>query len=239
MKMRYLAAALLLLGAAPANAVDINIISVTGTWVDIDPNALPGSSGLGTGSIRWGLPTNQPQSGYDFVGNAPQTFALGSGATLGTFTHINNPINAGSSITGATLALSISFTAPDLGIVVAKVLNSQFIFQHNETSNVGGNNCCPDIVTAFLNPAQTELFSFGGVDYAFGVTGFQVNNQNFVSFSSPEGGTNNAFLRGTFADVTQFAVPGPAAGAGIPGLIAACAGLWGLARHRRRRQATA
>jgi len=237
MKMRYLAAALLLLGAAPANAVDINIITVTGTWVDIDPNALPGSSGLGTSSIRWGQPTNQPQSGYDFAGNAPQTFALGSGATLGTFTHINNPINAGSSITGATLNLSISFTAPDL-FAGSKVLNSQFIFSHNETSNITPPaGCCPDIVTAVLNPAQTQVFSFGGHDYAFGVTGFQVNNVNFVQFSSPEGGTNQAFLRGTFADVTTFAVPGPAAGAGIPGLIAACGGLFALIRRRRRQAA--
>jgi hypothetical protein len=233
---RLLFAALLALATVPAHAVDINILTVTGTWVDIDPNALPGSSGLGTSSIRWGQPTNQPQSGYDFAGNAPQTFALGSGATLGTFTHINNPINAGSSITGATLALQISFTAPDL-FVGTKIMNSQFIFSHNETSNVGGNNCCPDIVTAVLNPAQTDLFSFNGIDYAFGVTGFQVGNTNFVQFSSPEGGTNQAFLRGTFADVTQFAVPGPVVGAGIPGIIAACAGLVALARRRRRQAA--
>jgi hypothetical protein len=33
-----------------------------------------------------------------------------------------------------------------------------------------------------------------------------------------------------------FVVPGPLAGAGVPGLIAACSGLWGLRFWRRRRQ---
>ena len=38
-------------------------------------------------------------------------------------------------------------------------------------------------------------------------------------------------------DVSPFAVPGPAVGAGVPGLLAGCFGLWGLARRRRARQA--
>jgi hypothetical protein len=33
--------------------------------------------------------------------------------------------------------------------------------------------------------------------------------------------------------LTDSAVPGPIAGAGVPGLVAACAGLWGFARRRR------
>jgi len=37
-------------------------------------------------------------------------------------------------------------------------------------------------------------------------------------------------------DVTNVAVPAPLAGAGLPGLIAGCMGLFGLARRRRRRQ---
>ena len=35
---------------------------------------------------------------------------------------------------------------------------------------------------------------------------------------------------------TPFAVPGPLAGAGIPGLIAACLGMLGIRTWRRRRQ---
>jgi len=39
--------------------------------------------------------------------------------------------------------------------------------------------------------------------------------------------------------VVPAAVPGPIAGAGLPGLIGACAGLFGLNRWRRKRRVTA
>jgi hypothetical protein len=38
-------------------------------------------------------------------------------------------------------------------------------------------------------------------------------------------------------DVAAVAVPGPVVGAGLPGIFAACVGLWGLAMRRRKRNA--
>ena len=73
-----------------------------------------------------------------------------------------------------------------------------------------------------------------GHDYVFGITGFQVGAVNFASFSSPEGQTNGAELRASFNDAGTFAVPGPIAGDGLPGIVAALGGLIGLAKRRRR-----
>jgi hypothetical protein len=46
---------------------------------------------------------------------------------------------------------------------------------------------------------------------------------------------NAGELSGYGGDLSTFAVPGPLAGAGLPGLIAACGMMLGLARHRRRK----
>ena len=52
-----------------------------------------------------------------------------------------------------------------------------------------------------------------------------------VTYSDASGaGTNNDPCVGC----TPFLVPGPIVGAGLPGLITACLGLWGLHRRRRR-----
>lgn len=54
----------------------------------------------------------------------------------------------------------------------------------------------------------------------------------FLTLAGQGGGTS-----GYGGDLTVRAVPGPLAGAGLPGLIAACVGLFGLAARRRRRAA--
>jgi len=56
-------------------------------------------------------------------------------------------------------------------------------------------------------------------------------NRCFSQFSSPEGGSNQASIFGSFVDVKT--VPGPIVGAGLPGLVMACSGLLALARRRR------
>ena len=225
--------------ATPASADSVTITSVTGKWTDVNPDGV--ASGLGTISIRWGNSTGFGQSGYDFISHVPPPQNLGVGATfdLADFRHINQPIT-GDTITQATLDVVIKFTS-DLfndGLAV-HTANSQFKFNHNETPNDCNPQpgCANDIVTAVLNPnaLNTTHFLIGTHDYVFGITGFQVGANAFASFSSPEGQINTAQLNASFNDAGTFAVPAPAVGAGVPGLVAACMTMLGFNYRRRRR----
>jgi hypothetical protein len=216
-----------------AHASTLNVTSVTGVWTATTGTPF-NLNGLGSNSIRWGDPaTNAGQSGYDFVGVAPPTQTFTSSPfTLGTFTHINEPIASGTSITGATLLVTFQFNT-DADGNIAHTLVETYQFAHNETPNNCG--CSPgddDIVTALLNVGGSQTIPIGGQNFVFNVTAFEQNGNTVTQFSSPEGGTNSAFLIGSFVDVRT--VPGPIAGAGLPGLIAACGSLLALARRRRR-----
>jgi hypothetical protein len=216
-----------------AHAVSVTIDSVTGTWSDVQGTPT-GLIGVGSNQINWGTPFGGGQSGYRFVGVAPPPqgpYSAGTSFDLGTFTHFNQVILNGTSITGAALNLTITFES-DL-FSGQQTLTSQFVFTHNETPNIPtaqDPNCCADIVTAMTNVGGSTTFSSGGVDYIFAFTGFQQGGVNFTQFLSPENGTNQAVLHGSFVD--PVGVPGPVVGAGLPGLVMACGGLLGWWRRR-------
>jgi hypothetical protein len=52
----------------------------------------------------------------------------------------------------------------------------------------------------------------------------------YLELAGTGGGTS-----GYGGNISTVAVPGPIAGAGVPGLVAACAGLLALVRRRRRK----
>ena len=169
------------MSAHEAQAVEVTILSVTGTWSNVTGTATD-LNGTNTNQIFFGENIGNGQSSYKFVGAAPPAqgpFPVGSGLfTLGTFTHINRPIGGGSSITGATLNLSIEF---DTDVTSPATLSSSFTFLHNETPNdMEAGNCCDDIVTAFTNVGGSTTLNIGGIDHIFSFTGFQVGGFNFA-----------------------------------------------------------
>lgn len=233
--------ALSIAGAAQAASVTIN--SVQGSWVSVEGGK--NVTGRNTSEIRWGTSTGSGKSGYGFseVGGMPNYDVKPDTAfDLGVFTHYNNEILAGGSITGASLKVDINLSIGGR----QERITTYFDFDHWETLNQastcgnGGANGsgvnsagCADRVTAVTNLGTSETFLVDGDEYAFTISGFD----GLTEFWTTEDQENSAMLRGQFTlvshgDIPEVApVPLPAAawllGAGVAGLAVA-------ARRRRR-----
>ena len=108
-------AAAALVSITSAQAASVDLVSVDGIWLDPQPGAVYGITGVGTSALSWGMPAGYGQSGYTFDGAAPPVVTdvpVSSLFKLGTFTHHNNPIKASpgdglaASITSATLQVT-------------------------------------------------------------------------------------------------------------------------------------
>lgn len=235
-------AAALGLGAGGVQAASLTVTDISGAWSSWTGGTAVAAGAQGsTAQLRWGIPTDSNKSGYDFTPSAPPlTPAQDTDFDLGTFTHLNFPIQLNNGITGATLDVSFTFY---LGSDSSNLMTrkSQFVFDHLETTNNaapcadGGSvgegvnaNGCADRVRVVTNPSATESFEVveNGVkrNYIFAVTGFDVGDP----FWTAEKAENSAVLRARYTydeSVQPAPVPVPAAGwlllAGIGGLAAA------------------
>ena len=222
MRHTVLTVFVLLTAASTASAGPLSITDIIGSWV----NAIPPANAIinnvadqGTDAVRWG--DTLPRSGYDFTpGGDILSAPLNTPLLLGSFTHINNTITAGTQIT------SIQY---DFGFSTNGVPNSvsdTFNFAHNETPNPAA-----DLVTVsslFIN----QQIVVGGDTYFFNLLGFSTDGGTTFSnvFVSEEGQSNMANLYG---EVTAAPVPEPAS------LLFVGAGLLALAATLRRHVFTA
>jgi hypothetical protein len=166
----------------------------------------------------------------------------GAGSTFFGFV----TIGAGGSITNVAVSGTNQSAGTFAAINGAAGINSDGLNTNPTTTwnvgaqctNVGSTNCGTKLT---LTVTGSDL-GIGSVFLPKGSTTFQVFAGADITCNN--GGTacpaNGALTPGNTGVVgaTQTqAVPGPILGAGLPGLIAACAGLLGLARRRRRQLA--
>lgn len=226
----------------PASAGLVTLSNITGEWFGAQPaaNATYDGSDTAAPTVRWGV--GAQQSGYNFTAvTGPLEYTLPPNTptfALGTFEHLNYPINAGTSITGVKLKVTTDVT---VGASPAVSKDFFFDFVHNETPNGavpcadGGTvpnppnqNGCADSVKVAYN-TQSDVFMVGDDEYTLNVFGFSLsaNGANpFTEWWTAEGLLNEAYLVADIrlkSDVVQIPEPSTFALAGLAmlGLVAA------------------
>ena len=163
------AAAALLAGSIPASAALIILSNTNATWWNPTGNTATvtfANNGTGSATVRWGTPvsSNGPKSAYRFAmasnastTNVPPTTPF----TIGTFTHLNNPIAPGTDITGVSLRLTTDLIIDDSDL---GMMTFDYAFHHDETPNqrpcTYGSPTdapCPDAVMVTSMPSSQTL----------------------------------------------------------------------------------
>ena len=235
----------LMVGASGAMAVPLNRHNIGFTWENPVGGQNIEYSGLGTGDaqIRWGGSgaSFNDKSGYRIqAAGDPVPANPGVGTDipfiLGTFTHFNEPITAGTATGGVDLLVSADVF--DNG-VFQQAVQFEFEFEHlettnstpcNETSNPIGTVCDDRVTVSLVNVTDSFVSSEDGLLYTLDIEGFLQGGSPSNQFFSGEGGTNSADVQAVF---TVAPVPLPAAGWLLLG------GLGGLAALRRRQKKAA
>jgi hypothetical protein len=160
------------------------------------------------------------------------TTSGGGSVTLGNFTPVNPlPNEFGLLLNYTALAPAANSTADltwSYNVTGVPFISDMFLALAGNTTGSGQaqvSEVLSNGITLSLNAPGSTVATFAPVSALFVM-------KDQIDFVGAAGGTST-----TSALTNAFSVPGPLAGAGLPGLLAACSGMIFLARRRQRKLA--
>jgi hypothetical protein len=237
--------------ASVAHAHTLSLSNISALWYDATPaaNVTYHNNPSSAPGARWGVsPTGGTSpSGYDFVvANQTIDFLVPPSPsptqTIGTFTHLNFPINQGTEVTSIKLSVKANVMVDGTNVGTRTfnysfsgldTVNTDAPCADGGKNGVGVNiNGCADRVTANWLPTS-EDFYIGTDIYTLNLLGFSMDlagKNPFTAFWTAENQSNSAYLLANVA--LRSSIPEPTT---LP-LIGLGLSLAGLVMARRNRQ---